>query len=130
MTTLCVAAGILINDAGEVLIAERMDGPFTGLWEFPGGKIDADEGASDALVRELQEELGVTVKNAEPLMAIDHAYPDRDVALEFFVVRQWQGEPRSIEGQALRWQSLDELDPRELLPANGPVVAALHQLLR
>jgi len=122
-----VAAGILRDAAGRVLITERLcDGPFDGLWEFPGGKIGADETPSNALRRELAEELGIEVTVSQPYMALHHEYPDRTVDLEFFLVTAWQGEPLGLEGQGVRWVLPAELDPAELLPADTPVVDALN----
>ena len=121
-----VAAGILRDAAGRVLISERIcDGPFDGLWEFPGGKIGVGETAADALRRELAEELGITVTSAQPFMALHHEYPDRTVDLEFFLVSEWQGEPTGLEGQDVRWVAPSELRPGELLPADAPVVERL-----
>ncbi len=126
MTHFHVAAGILYDDAGRVLITERLcDGPFDGLWEFPGGKISDDESSNDALKRELEEELGIEVTNLRPFMELHHEYPDRIVDLEFFLVSEWNGEPEGLEGQGVRWVSINELDPCELLPADTPVVEAL-----
>ena len=124
-----VAAGILRDAAGRVLISERLcDGPFDGLWEFPGGKIGAGETAADALTRELAEELGITVTSAQPFMELHHEYPDRTVDLEFFLVSDWQGEPAGLEGQGVRWLPTTELNPDDLLPADKPVVEALTKL--
>jgi len=121
-----VAAGILCDDAGRVLIAERLcDGPFNGLWEFPGGKIAAGETASDALLRELAEELGIEVTAYSTFMNLRHEYDDRIVTIEFFMVRDWNSEPVGREGQALRWVAKGELDSSELLPADVPVVEAI-----
>lgn len=122
-----VAAGILRDTAGRVLISERLCvGPFNGLWEFPGGKIGAGESAADALRRELAEELGVTVTAAQPFIELHHEYPDRTVHLEFFLVTGWQGKPAGLEGQGIRWRALNELRPDELLPADAPVIEALR----
>ena len=122
-----VAAGVLRNDSGEVLISERLgDGPFNGLWEFPGGKIDPGETAEDALQRELREELGINVTASEPFMNLSHEYTDRTVNLEFFVVTDWRGEPAGIEGQRIRWVNVSQLDVSELLPADAPLLAALR----
>jgi len=122
-----VAAGILCDKAGRVLISERLcDGPFNGLWEFPGGKIGAGESAADALHRELAEELGVTVTAAQSFVELRHEYPDRTVDLEFFLVTGWQGEPAGLEGQGIRWVVLDELSADQLLPADAPVIEALR----
>lgn len=122
-----VAAGILRDARGRVLIAERLgDGPFEGLWEFPGGKIAVGEGATDALNRELAEELGVEVREARPYMTLNHRYPDREVVLEFFLVTAWTGVPASLESQRIRWVHPADLDPSELLPADAPVLWALR----
>lgn len=126
-----VAAGILWDNAGRVLIAERQCiGPFNGLWEFPGGKIAAGETASDALLRELDEELGIEATEFSSFMNLRHEYDDRIVTIEFFVVSAWNSEPVGREGQALRWVCKDELDAAELLPADVPVVEAIRTLSR
>ena len=123
-----VAAGILRNAAGMVLITERLcDGPYDGLWEFPGGKIRDGESPGEALCRELQEELGIDAVRIEPFMNLSHNYPDRSVALEFFLVADWRGEPSGLEGQRLRWVSVTELRADELLPADAPLLAALQE---
>ncbi len=124
-----VAAGILRDPSGYVLITERRcDGPFNGLWEFPGGKIATGEQAIDALRRELAEELGVQVTDSVPFMQLHHEYPDRTVDLEFFLVTSWRGEPTGLEGQALRWVAPAKLDPKSLLPADEPVVECLQRM--
>ncbi len=123
-----VAAGILCDSSGRVLIAERLgDGPFHGMWEFPGGKIGADETAPEALLRELAEELGIEVTVCAPFMNLRHEYDDRTVTIEFFIVSAWNSEPVGREGQALRWVERDQLDSVALLPADEPVIAALRQ---
>ena len=127
MTYYHVAAGILRDAEGRVLITERLcDGPFNGLWEFPGGKIVDGESALDALKRELAEELGIEITAGEPFMGLHHEYPDRQVDLEFFVVSAWRGEPTGREGQQLRWITPRDLNPSELLPADEPVVRKLQ----
>jgi 8-oxo-dGTP diphosphatase len=129
LNPLRVAAGILRDDSGRVLIAQRLEGgPFNGLWEFPGGKIVADERPIEALTRELAEELGIRVTTARPLIDLRHAYADREVELWFFLVTRWQGEPRGVEQQQLRWVPVVELDAEILLPADQPVVEALQAL--
>jgi 8-oxo-dGTP diphosphatase len=128
MIHLHVAAGILRNAAGQVLITERLcDGPFNGLWEFPGGKIDAQETSAAALRRELREELGIEVTSAEPFMSLSHEYADRTVDLEFFLVNDWDGDPDGREGQGLRWVNVAQLDEAELLPADAPLVQVLRE---
>ena len=127
MTQLNVAAGILRDSSGRVLITERLcDGPFDGLWEFPGGKIADGESSVQALIRELAEELGIEVTTSQPLMKLHHEYPDRIVDIEFFVVTSWSGAPAGLEGQGLRWVYPSDLNPDILLPADVPVVEALQ----
>ena len=121
-----VAAGILRDRSGRILIAERLcDGPFNGLWEFPGGKIVPGETPLQALQRELIEELGVELTESRPFMDLHHEYPDRSVKLEFFEVSAWIGDPQGLEGQQLRWVAPADLDPTVLLPADAPVIERL-----
>ena len=123
-----VAAGILCDSAGRVLIAERVGGGvFDGLWEFPGGKIAADETSMQALSRELAEELGIEVTACASFMNLHHEYDDRIVTIEFFIVSDWNSDPVGREGQALRWVPRESLDAEELLPADVPVVEALQK---
>ena len=123
-----VAAGILCDARGRILIAERLGGgPFHGLWEFPGGKIANGETATEALSRELAEELGIEMTAWSSFMNLRHEYDDRTVAIEFFLVSEWNSEPVGREGQELRWVPAESLDPEELLPADVPVVTALQQ---
>jgi len=127
---LAVAAGILVDADGRVLLCERLGTPpLAGLWEFPGGKIDAGEGAVEALARELLEELGVTVHEAAHFMSVEHDYPHSSVALEFYLVRTWSGEPRGLEGQGLAWREPAAIDAAELLPANAVVLESLRRFM-
>ncbi|MBT8096061.1 MAG: 8-oxo-dGTP diphosphatase MutT [Woeseia sp.] len=122
-----VAAGILIDENDRILLTERIgDSPFAGLWEFPGGKLHSDETTEAAMRRELSEELGITVLRCEFLMAVQHRYADRFVAIDFFTVGEWQGEPTGRDGQALLWQHPRDIDVAGLLPADAPVLEALH----
>ena len=122
-----VAAGILCDVHGRVLIAERLGGgPFQGLWEFPGGKIGAAETAAEALSRELAEELGIEITTCASFMNLRHEYDIRIVTIEFVIVSEWRADPVGREGQRLRWVPRDELDADELLPADVPVVEALR----
>ena len=122
-----VAAGILRDTSGRVLVAERLgDGPFHGMWEFPGGKIVPGESAAQALTRELAEEIGVQVTRCASFMNLRHEYEDRIVTIEFFIVSSWNREPVGCEGQALRWVAPAELHTVNLLPADEPVIEALR----
>ena len=123
-----VAAGILCDAEGRILIAERLGGgPFQGLWEFPGGKIGDGETAVEALSRELAEELGIEVTSCASFMNLRHEYDDRIVVIEFFLVSDWASEPVGREGQALRWVPREQLNADELLPADVPVIEALQK---
>ena len=129
MRRLRVAAGILRDSYGRVLIAERVGGgPFQGMWEFPGGKIGDGESAVEALARELAEELGIGLGNTEHFMFLEHDYADRSVAIDFFLVQCWKGEPSGLEGQQLRWVDATGLADHNLLPADVPVIEALASL--
>jgi mutator protein MutT len=123
-----VVAAALTNTAGRVLIAQRPAGKhLAGGWEFPGGKLEAGEDRRLGLARELQEELGITlIAPPRPLIRVRHAYDYGAVLIDMWVVRQYSGEPRGLDGQALRWCTRDELESVELLPADGPIVAALR----
>ncbi|NCF25170.1 MAG: 8-oxo-dGTP diphosphatase MutT [Gammaproteobacteria bacterium] len=124
-----VAAGILRDSRGRVLIAERVGGgPFQGMWEFPGGKIGDGESPEQALERELLEELGIELGAVECFMHLEHDYPDRSVSIDFFLVRAWSNEPAGLEGQALRWVSPEQLGEQNILPADVPVIEALQQM--
>ncbi|HNP36542.1 MAG TPA: 8-oxo-dGTP diphosphatase MutT [Woeseiaceae bacterium] len=131
MIRLNVVAGVLRDTNGRVLISERLEeGPFHGLWEFPGGKIARGETAESALVRELAEEIGIDVVASSPFMRLAHDYPDRHVAIQFFFVNQWYREPAGLEGQRLQWLAPVDLSTANLLPADLPVVDALVRLAR
>ena len=126
--TIRVAAGVLEDASGRVLIARRRAGShLEGWWEFPGGKMETGEGPREALVRELDEELGITVEGAEPLVAYRHEYPERVVELSVWQVRGYRGKPVGLQGQPLRWVSVAELLSAGLLPADQPIVDALME---
>jgi len=122
-----VAAGVT-DLKGRVLIAQRPPGKhLAGRWEFPGGKLEAGEDRRLGLARELREELGITLSAApRPLIRVRHRYDYGEVLIDMWVVRQYSGEPKGLEGQALRWCTREELETVELLPADGPIVAALR----
>ncbi len=129
MNRIHVVAGILQDGEGRILLAERIgDSPLAGLWEFPGGKVTADELPGTALQRELKEELGIDISSFEHLMNVQHDYQDRRVALEFYVVNDWSGVPAGLDGQKLRWEHTTAIRPEDLLPADAPVLAALQRL--
>ena len=123
MALVTVAVGILIDDAGRVLVTRRApDAHQGGLWEFPGGKVEADETLLEALTRELREELGVSVEAAEALMVLEHDYGDKQVRLDVHRVTRWSGEPRGLEGQPLAWQRPEQLWNWTFPAANRPIL--------
>jgi 8-oxo-dGTP diphosphatase len=125
-----VAAGILLDSQQCFLMGQRPVGkPYAGYWEFPGGKVEAGETLFQALQRELQEELGITIHSSVDLMMIEHDYPHAYVRIHVSVIRDWSGEPTGCENQALSWQDLnrDQLTVDPLLPAASPMIQQLKQ---
>lgn len=122
-----VAVGILMKANGDVLLGQRPEGkPYAGYWEFPGGKVESGEDILDALKREFMEELGVSILSATPWCGVEHVYPHAHVRLHFYISREWQGEPQSLEGQAFAWQG--QVDVQPLLPATIPLIEDLNAL--
>ncbi|OGT14117.1 MAG: DNA mismatch repair protein MutT [Gallionellales bacterium RIFOXYB12_FULL_54_9] len=122
-----VAAAVLQRSDGSFLLAQRPAGKiWAGHWEFPGGKVEAGESLPDALLRELREELGITVVTAYPWVTRVFVYPHATVRLSFFRVTAWQGELYPHEGQQFSWQQATEVVVAPVLPANGPVIHALE----
>ncbi|HOY70345.1 MAG TPA: Nudix family hydrolase [Methylotenera sp.] len=121
------AVGVIQREDGWVLLGQRPAGkPWAGWWEFPGGKIENGESAENALKRELHEELGITVTQLYPWLTRTFDYPEKTVKLHFFRVACWQGEPHGAEGQHLSWQNPMDLQVSPMLPANAPIIQALH----
>lgn len=122
-----VVAAVILRADGRFLLAQRPRGKvYAGYWEFPGGKIEAGESAAQALARELDEELGIGVERAYPWITRRYAYAHARVELHFFRVVRFRGEPHAREAQDLSWQALDAIDVAPILPANGPIFAALR----
>ncbi|HKR75662.1 MAG TPA: Nudix family hydrolase [Rhodanobacter sp.] len=122
-----VLAGALRDREGRVLLAERPAGKhLAGLWEFPGGKREPGEAPLAALARELDEELGIALVAAEPLIRVPWRYHERGLLLDAWIVTRWHGEPCSLEGQGLRWCWPMEADPATLAPADRAILQALR----
>ncbi len=122
-----VAVGVIIDERGRILIARRRDDLHQGgLWEFPGGKVEKGESVTEALTRELKEELGIAVGETEPLLDVGHDYGDRHVFLDVHRVLHWEGEPRGVEGQPLAWVLPSALDDFQLPEANVPIAERLQ----
>ncbi|MFA7541630.1 MAG: thiamine phosphate synthase [Lysobacterales bacterium] len=123
---LLVVAGILRDSQGRVLLCQRPAGRSqAGLWEFPGGKREPGEDSRQALARELHEELGIQVLDAQPLCSIRHDYPDISIRLEAWQVSRWRGEPTGHDGQAWRWLWPWQVHDHPLAEADRPLANAL-----
>ncbi|MCU4178770.1 (deoxy)nucleoside triphosphate pyrophosphohydrolase [Bosea sp. BH3] len=129
---LLVVACALIDADNRVLVAQRPEGKaLAGLWEFPGGKLEAGERPEPALIRELSEELGITVKEdcLAPLTFASYAYPEFHLLMPLYICRRWQGTVASHEGQALKWVRPGKLRELAMPPADEPLIPPLIDLL-
>lgn len=132
MKLLLVVAAALVDADGRVLIAQRPEGKqLAGLWEFPGGKVEAGERPEETLIRELAEELGISVKEPclAPLSFASHRYDDFHLLMPLYVCRRWEGAPRAVEHQAIRWVAPNRLREFPMPPADEPLIPALIDLL-
>jgi 8-oxo-dGTP diphosphatase len=127
-----VAAVALIDADGRVLIAQRPPGKaMAGLWEFPGGKLEAGERPEDTLIRELREELSITVKEAclAPFTFASHSYPDFHLLMPLYLCRRWEGTVTALEHSTLKWAKPKELVNYPMPPADLPLIPMLRDLL-
>jgi 8-oxo-dGTP diphosphatase len=132
MTLLLVAACALLDRDGRVLLARRPQGKhMAGLWEFPGGKIEAGERPEQTIIRELREELGIDVTEAclAPLTFASHAYADFHLLMPLFVCRRWSGRVEPREGQEVKWVRPVRLRDYPMPPADAPLVPHLMDLV-
>lgn len=132
MKLLLVVACALVDVDNRVLIAQRPEGKqLAGLWEFPGGKLDPGERPEDALIRELAEELSITVKAPclAPITFASHAYDDFHLLMPLYVCRRWEGQVMPAEGQAVKWTRPRDLRNYPMPPADEPLIAPLIDLL-
>ena len=132
MKVIVVAACALVDADGRVLLAQRPEGkPMSGLWEFPGGKVETGERPEETLIRELEEELGIVVKEAclAPLTFASHTYPDFHLLMPLYVCRRWDGTVTAKEGQWLASVRPNRLREYPMPPADVPLVAHLMTLL-
>jgi 8-oxo-dGTP diphosphatase len=126
-----VAVGVICDDRRRILVSRRPDHVHQGgLWEFPGGKVEAGESVAAALRRELLEELAIEVLACRPLTVVRHDYADKAVLLDVWWVSAFRGEPRSCEGQPWQWIAAVQLDTLSFPEANQPIIAAIQQQWR
>ncbi len=132
VSLILVAACALIDADGRVLITRRPAGKaMAGLWEFPGGKVEAGETPEQALLRELKEELDIDIQSAclAPLTFASHGYDDFHLLMPLYVCRKWRGTVRPLEGQEVKWVAARTLRDYPMPPADGPLIAPLIELL-
>ncbi len=132
MKLLLVVAAALVDPDGRVLLTQRPEGKqLAGLWEFPGGKLDAGEKPETALIRELKEELGIDVTESclAPLTFASHAYPDFQLLMPLYVLRRWKGTVTSRESQAMKWVRPRDMKQYPMPPADLPLIPHLVDLL-
>jgi 8-oxo-dGTP diphosphatase len=131
-TYLFVAAAALIDQSGRILVQKRPEGkPMAGLWEFPGGKVEAGETPEAALVRELEEELGIGVKepDIEPVAFASEAVEDQHLILLLYICRKWTGHIQSAESLDMQWLPVEAIQDLPMPPADGPLVQKLSYSL-
>ena len=130
MAAVHVVVGVVVDEQQLILISQR---PFAahqgGLWEFPGGKVEAGESVTRALARELREELGIGFSESRPLLIVPWDYGDKAVLLDVHLVTGLRGKARGLEGQPLAWVSVEDLARYEFPAANVPIVQALRSEL-
>jgi 8-oxo-dGTP diphosphatase len=132
INVILVVACALVDADRRVLIAQRPEGKtLAGLWEFPGGKVEPGERPEATLIRELQEEIGITVKEAclAPLTFASHAYEDFHLLMPLYICRRWDGEVVAREGQNLAWVRANKLRDYKMPPADIPLIPHLIDLL-
>ncbi len=132
MKTLLVVAAALIDGDGRVLLAQRPEGKsLAGQWEFPGGKVEDGETPEAALIRELDEELGITVKQAclAPFVFASHTYETFHLLMPLYLIRRWEGEPEAREHMSLKWVPPLKLRDYPMPPADVPLVSWLQDFL-
>lgn len=132
MKLLLVVAVALVDADGRVLLAQRPEGKqLAGLWEFPGGKVEPGERPEESLIRELREELDITVREPclAPLTFASHPYETFHLLMPLYVCRRWEGFVRSREGQALKWVRPGKLREYPMPPADEPLIPVLVDLL-
>jgi 8-oxo-dGTP diphosphatase len=130
MSFVHVAVGVILNANRQVLITQRaLHAHQGGLWEFPGGKVEEGESLTEALTRELREELGIIIGRTSPLLEVRHDYGDKSVLLDVHVVWEFSGEPRGLEDQPLAWVAPRELSTYAFPAANLAIVSAVEEML-
>lgn len=130
--TVLVSAVVMVDVDGRILLAQRPEGKsMAGLWEFPGGKVEAGETPERGLIRELGEELGIDTTEAclAPFTFASHTYEDFHLLMPVFLCRRWDGVVRGAEGQNLKWVRINDLKNYSMPPADAPLIAMIRDFL-
>lgn len=127
MSLVHVAVAVIVNEQKQVLISLRQSHQHQGdLWEFPGGKVETGEATEVALVREIKEELGIKIAKSSPLIKIEHHYQDKSVLLDVWSATDFEGEPRGMEGQTIKWCTISALKQFEFPAANQAIIETIE----
>ncbi|MFT7267475.1 MAG: 8-oxo-dGTP diphosphatase [Porticoccus sp.] len=130
MLKIYVVAAVIWAKNKQILVTKRSKNkPQGGFWEFPGGKIERDETPTEALYRELKEELAISVLEMKPFMKLEHEYPERSIILDVWIVEKFTGNARGNEGQTIAWVSVDQLNQYQFPEANRLIVDKLQTFL-
>lgn len=132
MKIVFVVAVVLVDRDGRILLSQRPSNKsMSGLWEFPGGKVESGELPEEALIRELKEELGIETWGSclAPLSFASHSYDDFHLLMPVFVCRRWVGEPKPMEGQVLKWVNKNNLKEHSMPAADIPIISVIRDLL-
>jgi len=133
MKSVLVSAVALVDADGRVLLAQRPEGKsLAGMWEFPGGKVEAGESPDAALIREIREELAVDLCDSciSPLTFVSHHYDDFHLLMLLYLSRRWEGVPAAQEGQSLIWRRPSEMLALPMPPADRPLIPVLRDVLQ
>ncbi len=123
MSLVQVAVGIVQHPNGSILIAKRKQGQhLAGLWEFPGGKVEEGETTEEALLRELREEVGISLDRCSPLIMLEHEYPEKKVVLDVYRVTEFSGEAKGMEGQEVAWVDVCDLEKYDFPEINKKII--------
>ncbi|WP_424948084.1 (deoxy)nucleoside triphosphate pyrophosphohydrolase [Candidatus Spongiihabitans sp.] len=126
---LYVVVGVLRNPQGQLLVQQRLPGkPCAGQWEFPGGKVEKNESPQQALIRELNEELGVSIKNIIPLTQIAHDYDHANVWLDVYLIDNFEAQVINLEAQNFAWKTIEEIREMDVLAAVHPILDVVKSL--
>jgi 8-oxo-dGTP diphosphatase len=124
-----VAVAVIFRQQQLLIALRKPDQHLGGLWEFPGGKVEQDETVLNALVREIDEELGIHIEDSQEFLKFEHDYPDKAVLLDVHWVEQFTGEPVGKEGQQIKWCDAAELEQHAFPDGSLPIIAELKQRL-